>query len=52
MPQRHLLPSEDGLEAWVLQQDWLILDLAERVRPRVDLALTVLDQVITTALAP
>ena len=52
MPQRHLLPAEDGLEAWVLQQDWLILDLAERVRSRVDLALTAADQVITQALAP
>ena len=52
MPQRHLLPTEDGLEAWVLHQDWLILDLTERVRSRVDLPLTVADQIITQALAP
>ena len=26
MPQRHLLPTEEGLEAWVLRQDWLMLD--------------------------
>ena len=43
MPQRHFLPAEDGLEAWVLQQDWLILDLAERVWSLVDLALTAAD---------
>ena len=52
MPQRHLLSTEDGLEARVLQQDWLILDLTERVRSRVDLALTAADQIITQALAP
>ena len=52
MPQRHLLPTEDGLEPWVLQQDWLMLDLRGRVRPRVPLALTVVDQVITQALPP
>ena len=52
MPQRHLLPSEEGLEAWVLQQDWLLLDLAERVWSLVELALTAADQVITQALAP
>jgi len=52
MPQRHLLPTEDGLEAWVLQQDWLILDLQERVRSRVALPLTAVDRVITQALAP
>ena len=50
MPQRHLLPTEDGLEAWVLRQDWLMLDLRGRVRPRAPLALTAVDQVITTAL--
>ena len=52
MPQRHFLPAEDGLQAWVLQQDWLILDLTERVWSRVDLPLTAVDQVITQALAP
>ena len=52
MPQRHLLPTEEGLEAWVLQQDWLLLDLQGRLRSRVDLALTAADQVITQALAP
>jgi len=52
MRQQHLLPTEAGLQAWVLQQDWLILDLAERVRSRVDLPLTAADQIITKALAP
>ena len=52
MRQRHLLPTEAGLQAWVLQQDWLILDLTERVRSRVDLPLTPADRIITTALAP
>ena len=52
MPQRHLLPTEEGLQAWVLRQDWLILDLAERVRSRVALPLTAVDRVITQALPP
>ena len=52
MAQRHLLPTEAGLQAWVLQQDWLILDLTERVRSRVDLPLTAADRIITKALAP
>ncbi len=52
MPLRHLLPTEGGLEAWVLRQDWLLLDLTERVRSRVDLPLTAVDQVITQALPP
>ena len=43
MGQRHLLPTEAGLQAWMLQQDWLILDLTERVRSRVDLPLTAVD---------
>ena len=50
MPQRQLLPTEDGLEAWVLQQDWLMLDLTDRVRSRVALPLTAVDLVITRAL--
>ena len=50
MPQRHLLPTEDGLEAWVLRQNWLLLDLRRRVRAQAPLALTAVDQVITTAL--
>ena len=52
MSQRHLLPIEDGLEAWVVRQNWLLLDLRGRVRPQVPLALTAVDQVITQALAP
>ena len=51
-PQRNFLPTEDGLKAWVLQQDWLMLDLRGRVRSQVPLALTVLDQVITQAVPP
>ena len=51
MPQRHLLPTEDGLEAWVLRQDWLMLDLTERVGSRVALPLTAVDRVITQALS-
>ena len=27
MGQRHLLPTEEGLEAWVMRPDWLILGL-------------------------
>ena len=32
MPQRHLPPAEAGVQAWVLQQDWLIVDLTDWVR--------------------
>lgn len=49
MSQRHLLPTEGGLKAWVLRQDWLLLDLTERVGSRVALPLTAVDEVITQA---
>ena len=52
MPQRHLLPTEECLEAWVLQRDWLLLDLQGRLRSRAPLPLTAADQIITHALAP
>ena len=52
MPQRHLLPTEGGLEAWVLRQDWLLLDLTEPVGSRVALPLTAVDQVIAQVLSP
>ena len=51
MPQRHLLPTEEGLESWVLRQDWLMLDLTERVGSRVALPLTAVDQVIAQVLS-
>jgi len=35
MPQHHLLPTEEGLEAWVLRQDWLVLDLQNTEPPEV-----------------
>ena len=52
MPQRHLLPTEEGLEAWVLRQDWLLLDLQGRVRSRVALPLTAVDELIAQVLSP
>ena len=52
MGQHHLLPTEEGLEAWVLRQDWLILHLKERVGSRVALPLTAVDQVIAQVLSP
>lgn len=52
MQQRHLLPDEPGLRSWVLQQDWLVLDLRGHVRSRVDLPLTSVDKVIVQALPP
>ena len=40
------------MEAWVLRQSWLVLDLQGRVRSRVGLPLTAVDQVISRALPP